>query len=201
MDRLSPVSRLLLPALLLTACDGATTTAPPEASNARFQSVPAAPVKDRALDDFCEHHDDAATARTWAWPELDTPAPAAATTWTWVNVWATWCGPCVAEMPMLGRWKDKLHTDGLDVDLQFLSVDANAPDVARYKAAHAEAASSVRIKDYALLAGFLSSTGLDASAVIPLHYFIDPDKKVRCVRMGAVEESDYTTVKRVLKGE
>lgn len=197
MDRLSPVMPLAL--LLLSACDGGTEATPPTA-NPRFQAVEAVPVKDRSLDEFCEHHDDAASAKTWSWPELDTPAPAAAT-WSWVNVWATWCGPCVAEMPMLVRWKDRLHGDGTDIDLQFLSVDANPTDMTRWASTHTEAKSSIRIKDYGLLAGFLASTGLDASAVIPLHYFIDPDKKIRCVRMGAVEEADYKTVQRVLKGE
>ena len=39
-----------------------------------------------------------------------------------VNLWATWCGPCVAEMPTLdklaARQKDKLHVIVVSQDMQ-----------------------------------------------------------------------------------
>ncbi len=33
-------------------------------------------------------------------------APEKAKGWTWINVWATWCKPCVEEMNVLNRWRD-----------------------------------------------------------------------------------------------
>src|SRR5678816_182397 len=32
-----------------------------------------------------------------------------------VNFWATWCEPCIAEMPSLQRLHDQLHADGFEV--------------------------------------------------------------------------------------
>lgn len=32
-----------------------------------------------------------------------------------VNYWATWCAPCVLELPSLGRLKDRFADNGLDV--------------------------------------------------------------------------------------
>ena len=44
----------------------------------------------------------------------------------------------------------------------------------------------------------LRERGLDASAVIPIHFFVDPEQRVRCVRMGSVSEPEYAAVEKVL---
>ena len=45
-----------------------------------------------------------------------------------VNFWATWCPPCRAEMPAIGRLRDALHERGFEV----LAVDAGEdPDTVR----------------------------------------------------------------------
>jgi thiol-disulfide isomerase/thioredoxin len=46
-----------------------------------------------------------------------------------LNLWATWCTPCIAEMPMLDRLQQQL--EGLDVVVVALSLDAGGPNVVR----------------------------------------------------------------------
>lgn len=42
-----------------------------------------------------------------------------------VNFWATWCGPCIKEIPDLILLKEKL---GEDIALFFISIDSNPSD-------------------------------------------------------------------------
>jgi thiol-disulfide isomerase/thioredoxin len=44
-----------------------------------------------------------------------------------LNFWATWCPPCVAEMPSLERLQQALAADGLSVVAVSTDVDAAAP--------------------------------------------------------------------------
>jgi thiol-disulfide isomerase/thioredoxin len=46
-----------------------------------------------------------------------------------LNLWATWCTPCVAEMPMLDRLQQQLENAGVVVVA--LSLDRGGPDVVR----------------------------------------------------------------------
>ena len=50
-----------------------------------------------------------------------------------LNVWATWCKPCVREMPALQRLYERLHPRGLEVLAVNVDVDAvGATDVAGF---------------------------------------------------------------------
>jgi thiol-disulfide isomerase/thioredoxin len=187
--------------LALFACDGGSAPAPAAPPPSRVDAVVAAPKKDTALDELCEVHDSAATAKTFALPALDGAPMARDAGWTWINVWATWCEPCVEEMPMLVKWQARLAKEGVDVALEFLSVDAKPDDITKWRKAHPDAPPSMHLANTADLAGWLGTIGLDANAVIPIHLFLDPDQKIRCVRMGAVSEPEYATIKRVLAGE
>lgn len=182
--------------LILLACTGDSAAPPPPPPSSRVEAVAAAPKKEVATGEFCE----ANPGSTFEWPELDSAAPANAESWTWVNVWATWCKPCVAEMPMLAKWQKRLEDAGTKVALRFLSVDAGATEVANFYKAHPEVPQGVRLKNISLLPGWLPKVGLDANAVLPVHLFVDPQQKVRCVRMGSLGEEDYDVVKKVVSG-
>ena len=188
--------RLMACALLListgTACDGAPSPPPPPRSRVAAVAAPAGPqVK---LDAFCELQASADTATTLSWPELDGAAPPMAGRWSWVSLWATWCLPCIAELPLMKSWEQKLAAEGLPVAITHISVDARAEDLDKFRSANATAPKGPRVADQASVEPWLGSLGLDAGAAIPIHLFVDPDKKIRCVRVGAVSEADYRAV-------
>lgn len=185
---------------LLAGCPADSAKAPP-VPQTRGDAVIAAPKKEVPVTDFCEQHPAPDQARLFALPTLDGPPMADEGGWSWINVWATWCKPCVEEMPMLVQWQARLAKDGVKVALQFLSVDAKAEDVAKFKAANPSTPPSMRMAKFEDLAGWLGTVGLDASAVLPIHLFVDEQDRVRCVRMGSVGEPEYDVIKRVLKGE
>jgi thiol-disulfide isomerase/thioredoxin len=150
------------------------------------------------LDAFCEERSTGDDAKTFVWPTMDDAPPPDATGWRWVNVWATWCGPCVKELPMVQQWHQKLASEGVNFDLQFLSVDAAAPDVEHFRGAHADAPATHRVKNFADVAGWIGGMGLDANTAIPIQIFVDPHQKIRCIRTGAVDTNDQPAVRKLL---
>ncbi|MDQ4080088.1 MAG: TlpA family protein disulfide reductase, partial [Gemmatimonadota bacterium] len=41
-----------------------------------------------------------------------------------LNVWATWCGPCIVEMPTI----QKLHEEFVGTDLEIVAVSVDQPN-------------------------------------------------------------------------
>lgn len=101
---------------------------------------------------------------------------------------------------MMRRWEEKLAGEGVEFAIRHVSVDASAEDLSAYRAKHADAPSGPRVVDQAAVGPWLTSLGLDEGAAIPIHLFVNPDQKIRCVRVGAVSEHDYRTVKQILQG-
>ena len=82
----------------------------------------------------------------FAWNKLDKPLPdfslpdLSGRTWrlddlkgkvTFMNVWATWCGPCQAEMPFVQKLYDNMK-DNPDVQVLTLNIDENPGLIAPY---------------------------------------------------------------------
>lgn len=99
---------------------------------------------------------------------------------------------------MLMQWETKLQRQGRKLDLEFLSVDSTQELVMRFRSSHPETPDGVRISDFGLLPDWLSSLGLDEGATIPIHIITNPSNQVRCVRTGAINETDYPAILEVL---
>jgi thiol-disulfide isomerase/thioredoxin len=145
---------------------------------------------------FCDTQFPGATGPKFTPPEVTggTVAPSAST-WRWINVWATWCHPCVEELPRLAKWRDKLAGK---YEMTFISADENEGDVAEFRKAHPDApASPIIARAASQLEGWLASLGIQGAA-LPIHIFVEPSGHVRCVRAGGVRETDFAAVEKLL---
>ncbi len=195
MDRL-PALTFAFAFVLLTAC--ADRSAPPPPAS-RVDAVKGTGKRGPSVEEFCDKRHPAEAAPAFAMPAVTGPPvlPAAATTtgWRWINLWATWCKPCVEEIPRLRQWTARL---GGRVTLELVSVDENDQVVEAFRAQHADIPPGPRLADLALLPAVLESIGLDDAAPIPIHVFVDPKGGIRCVRAGAVNEGDYPVIERIV---
>jgi thiol-disulfide isomerase/thioredoxin len=205
MDRLHPLklgaAAVLVVALGPLGCEKSGEKKQPPDTGGRVDAVEVTrPEKQVSLEEFC----DVRAASKDAAPALAMPPLAGGQTtpgkgtWRWVNLWATWCKPCIEEMPQLVAWQKELGDKGPRFDLVFVSVDDNDEVVARFREKHPDAPPSLRLADADALPKWLAAIGLGESAPIPVHVFVDPDDKVRCVRAGGVKEKDLAAVKRIL---
>ena len=188
--------------LTLLSCAGGGG-APPTPAPSRVDVVAAAPQAKADIAGFCEARPAAGARPTLALPALDgsLAAPPLTGKWTWVNVWATWCGPCVEEMPRLIGWPDKLKNDGLDVQLVFMSTDLEPAQLAAFAKRNAWAPPTLRMADGSAAPAWVESLNLGLAPVLPLHLFVNPQGEVVCARAGSVQSDAYGTVKALLKGE
>jgi thiol-disulfide isomerase/thioredoxin len=49
-----------------------------------------------------------------------------------LNVWATWCGPCRAEMPTIQGLYEKMDTTGVEFVILSIDRDSDEPKIAKY---------------------------------------------------------------------
>lgn len=164
----------------------------------RTEGVAAVVAKAVAPEDFCDVWTPADQAKPFVWPPLEAVAPADAGKWRWVDVWATWCGPCLAEMPMIEKWQTRLAGEGVSYDFQLLSVDAEALDLKKHYAKQPTFRATSHIASGDAIAPWFAAIGVPEGTAIPLSLFIDPAGRLRCERAGALSEDDYATVKALL---
>lgn len=179
---------VLLPCLALLACDDAAPAPMPS----RVVAVTGKAANDGPeLAGFCDAYTPGEQGIALQWPALDGPAPSVGTRPRWVNVWATWCKPCVEEMPRLLAWQKRLEAAGTPLDLVFVSVDVSAEAVAEFRAQHPEMPESLHVANAEAFSAWLPLVGLSEGSPIPMHLYADSQGKMRCVRAGAVAETDH----------
>lgn len=189
----------MLPLLLsLLACASSDPKSVPKASRV---DVPVAveSAKADAPAEWCEVKPAAGQGPTFALPALAGAPMASSGKPRWVNVWATWCGPCVEEMPRLLKMQQRLAKEGVDIDLQFLSVDEDAGALAAWKQKN-PSIPTMHVAAYADVFPWFKTLGIE-NQTLPTHIFVGADGKVSCARSAAVEDHHYASVKQVLSGK
>ena len=193
MDRLST----LIAAAALVGCN--TKAEPPGEPPARTEGAKVKPAQTASTDAFCDVHAGDASGDVFHWPELAPggTAPSVGSGWQWVNVWATWCKPCIAEMPRITAQRDKLVAAGKRVELTFVSIDDSDAEVAAFRKDHPELPVSLRIAGNNQRTTWLRSLHLSDGA-IPINLFVSPASRLRCARAGEIREPDLAMVDRLL---
>lgn len=130
----------------------------------------------------------------------DDATPAKAGAWRWVNLWATWCAPCIEEMGLLERWKTSLTADGVNIDFELWSLDDEEAALTGWLQKHSLPGRPRWLRGQDELGPFLEGLGADQGSAIPIHALVDGSGNLRCLRVGAVHDEDYGAIKAMLTG-
>jgi thiol-disulfide isomerase/thioredoxin len=98
----------------------------------------------------------------------------------WINVWASWCAPCRAEMPDIQQIYGEATAAPDGPAILLVSLGEDPADVKRYLAATKYQLPVLLDPDYSITRGY-RITGL------PTHFFIGRDGKIREVAIGGLK--------------
>lgn len=110
-----------------------------------------------------------------------------------LNFWATWCGPCQAEVPHLIRYQNQYGGDGLQVVGVALDERRKVRNVAR----------TLRINYPVMLADPATEDKLlpqwgNVSRGLPFTVVIGRDGRVRCMLNGILDQETFADIVRPL---
>lgn len=99
-----------------------------------------------------------------------------------LNFWATWCPPCIAEMPNIQSLYDDVQSDSI----QFVMVSLDED--------HQKARDYLARKEYSFPVFFLNGKkpGIYNSTVVPTTYIISPDGEIVSERRGMANYNTST---------
>ncbi len=112
---------------------------------------------------------------------------------TMINVWATWCGPCVGEMPELAVMAEEFA----EQDVGLIAVCTDAVDEATV--ADAKDILAAAGADFPVLAGFEGQDALFQLYAFPTTFFVDSEGHVLGSIIGAAPQEYRNAVAQLLK--
>jgi thiol-disulfide isomerase/thioredoxin len=95
-----------------------------------------------------------------------------------LNIWATWCGPCVEEMPSIARLADHPKLKGKGFEFVCVSTDNSSEDVRRFLAGKGWSMTFLRAEK---LPGVFLTDG------IPATFIIAADGRIAAAQIGSTE--------------
>jgi len=107
-----------------------------------------------------------------------------------LNFWATWCAPCIEEMPSLVRMQQHMQAKGITVLAVSIDVDEN--NYKRFLRDHNVNLLSVRDPDQ-------KSNSLYGTSKFPETYVIDRNGVVRRKFIGAVDWTEPDVIEYLSK--
>jgi thiol-disulfide isomerase/thioredoxin len=105
-----------------------------------------------------------------------------------VNFWATWCAPCVAEMPALQRLRDRLGKDRIEVIA--VNFQENAARIAPFVEDLKLTFPVVRDHDGSVRTAWRVT-------VFPSTFVVGPDRRIVLVATGEVDWDDPKVESRI----
>ena len=105
-----------------------------------------------------------------------------------VNFWATWCAPCVAEMPSLARLREKLGESGVEVI--GVNLQENAARIRPFAEKLGLAFPIVRDHDGSVAKRW-------GARVFPTTFVVGPDQRIALVAVGEIDWDDPEVEARV----
>ncbi len=101
-----------------------------------------------------------------------------------VNFWATWCGPCVAEFPEIVKLYQKYHAKGLEVIAVSFDEDAPTamPFLDKQNATFINFLRDPKQEDSEFILGFDKEAG--EAAALPLTWVFDRAGKRQYLKLG-----------------
>jgi thiol-disulfide isomerase/thioredoxin len=108
-----------------------------------------------------------------------------------LDVWASWCGPCKQELPMLDDLARRLKGQGIDI--LAVSVDQQRANVEKFLKGHGRWALTIAHDPDGLIAERLQPDKM------PTSYVIDRSGIVRYVNAGFVPEDAPAIERRLLE--
>ena len=108
-----------------------------------------------------------------------------------LDVWASWCGPCKQELPMLDAMARKLKAQGIDV--LAVSVDQERANVDKFLKGHGKWSLTIAHDPAGAIAERLQPDKM------PTSYVIDRAGIVRYVNAGFVPDDAATIERRLLE--
>ena len=93
-----------------------------------------------------------------------------------LNIWATWCGPCVHEMPSIARLAEEPRLRGKGIEFVCVSTDDSSDVVRRFLKGRSWGMTFLRAEN---LPAVFSTDG------IPATFIIAPDGRIAAAQVGS----------------